>query len=130
MEIENQNTEQELVKEISEPLYSSKGWIKFLGILMIIYGIFAALSIVGIIVAWLPIWIGVILLQVSSRIEQAEILGDKLSLIRAQKSLSTYFTVYGVLVLIGLIISVVFMIVFFATGMFAHMQELRPDYFM
>jgi uncharacterized membrane protein len=129
MENENQNTEEQLVRDISLPMFSSKGWIKFLGIIMLIYGIFAAISIVGILIAWLPIWIGVLLLQASSRIEQAHLSGSKESLIRAQNSLSTYFTVYGVLALIGIIISVVFTIVFFATGMFAHLQDLTPNYY-
>jgi len=129
MENENQNLEQNLVKEVSYPLFSSKGWIKFLGIIMLIYGIIGALSVVGIIIAWLPIWIGVLLLQTSSRIEQAQLTGDRQSMIKAQNSLSTYFTVYGVLALIGLIIAVVFSVVFFATGMFAHLQDLAPDYY-
>jgi len=129
MENENQNTEEQIVRDVSLPMFSSKGWIKFLGIIMLIYGIFAAISIVGILIAWLPIWIGVLLLQSSSRIEHAHLSGSKESLIRAQKSLSTYFTVYGVLALIGIIISVVFTIVFFATGMFAQLQDFTPDFY-
>ena len=129
MDIENQNIEKNLVHEISNPIYQSKSWIKFLGILMLIYGIFVALSIVGIIIAWLPIWLGILLMQVASRIEQAQQMGDKVALIKAQNSLSTYFTVYGVLALIGLIIFAVMMIVFFATGMITRLQELVPDYY-
>jgi hypothetical protein len=129
MENENQNLEQNIVKEVSYPLFSSKGWIKFLGILMLVYGIFMAISIVGIIIAWLPIWLGVLLLQTGSRLEQAQLIGNKEMMIKAQNSLSTYFTVYGVLALIGLIIGVVFTIVFFATGMFAQLQEFAPDYY-
>ena len=129
MDIENQNIEKNLVHEISNPIYQSKSWIKFLGILMLIYGIFVALSIVGIIIAWLPIWLGILLMQVASRIEQAQQMGDKVALIKAQNSLSTYFTVYGVLALIGLIIFAVMMIVFFATGMMTQLQELVPDYY-
>ncbi len=128
METDKLEFEENLVKEISYPLFSSKGWIKFLGILMLIYGIFVAISIVGIVIAWLPIWLGVLLIQTSSRIEQAQAQGNKAALIKAQNSLSTYFTVYGVLALIGIIITVVVTIVFFATGMFAHFQELVPDY--
>ncbi len=129
MDIENQNIEKNLIHEISNPIYQSKSWIKFLGILMLIYGIFIALSIVGIIIAWLPIWLGILLMQVASRIEQAQQMGDKVALIKAQSSLSTYFTVYGVLALIGLIFFAVMVIVFFATGMMYNFQELIPDYY-
>lgn len=129
MEDENQNLEQNLVKEVSYPLFSSKGWIKFLGVLMLIYGILMAVSIFGIVIAWLPIWLGVLLWQTGSRIEQAQIVGDKQALIKAQNSLSTYFTVYGVLALIGIIISVVFIIVFFTTGLFTQFQDFKPDFY-
>ena len=76
MENENLNIEQKVVREVSLPLFSSKGWIKFLGILMIIYGVIAAMTIVGIIFAWLPIWLGVLLNQTANRIEQAHLAGD------------------------------------------------------
>lgn len=129
MEIENQNIEKNLIHEISNPLFQSKSWIKFLGILMLIYGIFIALSIVGLIIAWLPIWIGILLMQVASRIEQAQKLGNKIALIKAQSSLSTYFTVYGVMALIGLIFFVVGTIVFLATGMLTQIMDIVPDYY-
>lgn len=121
--------EENLVKELSGPIYNSKGWIKFLGILMLVYGIFMALSIVGLLIAWLPIWIGILLIQASSRIDQASKIGSKEALLNAQKSLSTYFTVYGVMALIGIIISVVVMTVFFATGMFYELGDYMPDYY-
>ena len=129
MELENQNIEKNLIHEISNPIYQSKSWIKFLGILMLIYGIFIALSIVGIIIAWLPIWLGILLMQVASRIEQAQQMSDKVALIKAQSSLSTYFTVYGVLALIGLIFFAVLVIVFFATGMMYNFKEFIPEYY-
>lgn len=129
METESKSVEQNFVKEVSNPIFNNKFWVKFLGILMLIYGIFMALSIVGIIIAWLPIWLGILLMRTASNIEQAQILGNKIALIKAQQSLSTYFTIYGVLAMIGLIFTVVFMIVFFATGMMTNIQEMIPDYY-
>ena len=64
METDKLEFEENLVNEISYPLFSNRGWIKFLGILMLIYGIFVAISIVGIIIAWLPIWLGILLIEV------------------------------------------------------------------
>jgi hypothetical protein len=129
METESNSVEQNIVKEVSNPIFNNKFWVKFLGILMLIYGIFMALSIVGLLIAWLPIWLGILLMRTASNIEQAQILGNKFALIKAQQSLSTYFTIYGVLAMIGLIFTVVFMIVFFATGMMTNFQELVPDYY-
>ena len=129
MEPEKSELEKSLVREISSPIFNSRGWIKFLGIVMLVYGIFMALTIVGIIIAWLPIWIGILLIQAGSRIEQAKAIGNKIALVRSLESLGTYFTVYGVMALIGIIISVVMMIVVLSTGLLYNLQEYVPDYY-
>ena len=99
--------EQQLVREVSAPLFAAKGWMKFLGVLMIIYGVLMALSIVGIIICWLPIWIGVLLFQTASTVEAAQASGSKMELYGALSKLKTYFTIYGVLALIGIIVSII-----------------------
>ena len=91
------------IREISLPIFQSKGWIKFIGILSIIQGIVAALTLVGLIIAWLPIWIGVLLMQCASAIERARIRGDKASLLNSLEKLRTYFTIQGILTLLSLV---------------------------
>lgn len=103
--------EQQLVREIGAPLFAAKGWMKFLGVLMIIYGVLIALSIVGIIVCWLPIWVGVLLFQAATAVEAAEASGNKMELYAAMAKLKTYFTIYGILALIGIVFAVIAMIV-------------------
>jgi len=127
MENEDIQMEQKVVREVSLPLFSSKGWIKFLGILMIIYGVFIAMTLVGIIIAWLPIWLGVLLNQTANRIEQAQASGDVMAMVRAQNSLSTYFTVYGVLALIGIIGAIIGIIVVISTGLIYNLPELMQE---
>ena len=129
MEMDKTTLLQETVRETSMPLFKSKGWIRLLGILMLIYGIMIALSLVGLIIAWLPIWLGILLIQTSNRIGQAQITGDKYSLTTAMQSLGTYFTIYGVLTLIGLIMGVVAMTVMFTTGMLTQLEEFSRDYY-
>ncbi len=124
MENEFNDVEQRTVREVSLPLFSSKGWIKFLGILMIAYGALVALSIVGILIAWLPIWLGVLLNKTANSMEQAHLSGDKAAMIKAQNSLSTYFTVYGVLALISILLVVLFLIVILSTGMMYNIQDM------
>ncbi|MFH1864920.1 MAG: DUF5362 domain-containing protein [Candidatus Eisenbacteria bacterium] len=99
--------EQQLVREVSAPLFAAKGWMKFLGVLMIIYGALIALTIVGLIVCWLPIWIGVLLLQSASAVEATQASGSRMELYGAMSKLKTYFTIYGVLALIGIIASII-----------------------
>jgi hypothetical protein len=127
MEDEIINNEENLVREVSLPLYGSKGWIKFLGILMIIYGALVALSIVGIIIAWLPIWLGILLVKTADSVQQAHLAGDKTAMLKAQNSLSTYFTIYGVLALIGIALTVLIVIVFMSTDMMYHFQDMIQE---
>lgn len=94
-----------LVREFSQPLYEARGWLKFLGILNIIGGVAQALSIVGILVAWIPIWMGILLYQAGSNLDSAGQFGDKFSFLRSVRSMKTYFILQGVLTLIGLVIS-------------------------
>jgi hypothetical protein len=53
-------------------LMNISGWLTFLGVLTIIYGALMVLTIWGIIIAWLPIWIGVLLLQAGGRFKRAK----------------------------------------------------------
>lgn len=107
-----------VVKDISLPLYNAKFWMKLIGVVMIIYGVLVALSIIGLIVAWLPIWIGVLLFQSAGAIDQAYNQGDQEAAIRAMDKLKVYFIINGVLLLIGIILAVV---AFFMGGMAAFM---------
>ena len=95
--------EANLVQEISQPIIQSKGWLKLLGVLSIIQGVLVALSIVGILVAWLPIWMGVVLFRAATAAETAQETGQKYAMIESLGNLRTYFTINGVIALIGVI---------------------------
>ena len=95
------------VREISLPIYESKGWIKLIGVLSIIQGLAAALTVIGIVIAWLHIWVGVLLMQCASSIERARASGDKALLVRALGKLRTYFAIQGILTLVSLIVVVI-----------------------
>jgi hypothetical protein len=125
METENSFTEntEEMVRFLSEPLYSGKGWIKFFGIMNILYGIFAAITLVGIVFAWIPIWLGILVNGAANQVEKAYIVGDKYALLEAQKKLRTYFVIQAVLVLAGLIIVVAFLVIAMTTGIYSEMWD-------
>ena len=105
--METAQSNNSLVQHLSLPLAQSKGWMKLLGVMMIIYGILIAISVVGLIIAWIPVWIGVLLFQAVSAVEQAQLGGDADAMLRAMGKLKTYFTISGVLMLIGIIVGVV-----------------------
>lgn len=95
-----------VVKDITLPLYNAKFWMKLIGVAMIIYGVLAAITIVGLIIAWLPIWIGVLLFQSAGALETAFSQGDAEAAIRAMDKLKVYFIINGVLLLIGILLGI------------------------
>ena len=107
-------------KSIALPLYEAKGWMKFLGIVMIISGVLMVLTIYGIILAWLPIWLGVLLFQAAGRADRAYVGNDEAMFVDALSKVRRFFVINGVLMLIWLILGVLGMLFGFmgAVGMY------------
>lgn len=101
-----------LIQELGMPIYPARGWLKFLGVLSIITGVGQALTLVGILWAWLPIWMGVLMYQAGSSLEMAG-LGDRFAFMRSLSSLKTYFVLQGVLSLIGIVLALTILCVMF-----------------
>ncbi len=99
-----QSPEAQVIRSASTPLAESAGWMKFLGILSIIGGVSQALSLVGILWAWLPIWTGFLLYQAASAADTARLTGDHAALATANNHLKTYFMINGILTLLGILI--------------------------
>ena len=127
MEYESVKTEENLVREISYPLYNGKGWLKFYGIITIIAGVLSALSIVGILYAWLPIWLGVLINGAANKVETAYQTGNKQAIIDAQKKLNTYFVINSVLILISLLIIILFFIAFWVGAFSGYLNRLQEN---
>lgn len=100
-----ENEDWGLIKTVSAPIYRGKGWMKLTGIVSLIYGALTALSIIGIIFAWIPIWIGALLVQSANAIEQAYEEENKDSLLTSLEKLRTYFFLIGILTLLGLVVT-------------------------
>ena len=111
------------IREVSLPIYQTKGWLRLLGVLSIISGVMSAMSIVGILFAWLPIWIGVLLLQSASSIERAHVTGSKEVLFDSLGKLKMYFMIQGVTTLIGLIFGAIALFMVFFMGLLAAIME-------
>jgi len=105
------------IRGIVEPLYRGKFWMQLLGVVSILYGVLLAITIVGLIVAWIPIWAGVALMQAAGASSRAFEGGDAVEMARAMAKLKTYFTIFGVLMLIGIILTVVGMIFGIGAGL-------------
>ena len=107
MEEQSANQGNNLIRELSTPLQQAGGWMKLTGVLLIIDGVLIALSIVGILVAWVPIWLGVLLFQSASAANQGQTTDDKDALLRSLNKLKLFFTINGILLLIMLILGVI-----------------------
>ncbi len=94
-----------VVRELSLPIYQCKGWLKLIGVLSILSGILTAVTLVGIVIAWLPIWTGVLLLQAASAVEKSQVSGEKQILFHSLSKLKIYFIITGILQAIGLIVA-------------------------
>jgi uncharacterized protein DUF5362 len=98
--------ENSTVRDISGILYNMKGWLKFIGVVLIIGGVLTAITLFGIVIAWVPIWMGVTLFSASSKIEMAFHSGDKQQLLEACNKLKTYFTIQGFLLILSIALSI------------------------
>ena len=107
------------VRDLSLPLASGKGWIKFVGIVNIVLGVLQALSIVGILLAWIPIWMGALLLQAGGAVERAQMAGDEPALRLALDRLRVYFVIQGVLMVITIAFVALMFVLFFGMLMAA-----------
>jgi len=104
-------------------LYQARFWMKFAAVLMIIYGGLTALTIIGILFAWLPIWLGVLLYQAASSAELARTSGEVEALVQSVEKLRLYFTIMGIVMLIGAVLTVGVMVIF-GLAMTGGMMEL------
>lgn len=99
-------TEMSLIHYLDEPLWRSKGWMTFMGVLLVIYGALMALSIGGIILCWLPIWVGVTLMSAAKNIRGAAEFNDEKCLRVALEKIGLCFKIWGVVTAIVLVLTI------------------------
>ena len=95
------------VARIAEPIFRSRGWMRFLGIMSILNGVAQILTCIGALWGWLPIWQGVLLFQAASAVEQASAHGDEERLVHALDRMRLFIVITGVVTLVTLIMSIV-----------------------
>jgi hypothetical protein len=102
-----------IVTDIRQTASDMSGWLKFLGVINIIYGALTALSIVGIIIAWIPIWMGVLLFQAGSSATNAQMGQANHELVTMVRKLKTFFILTSILIIVSI---ATIIIVFFTVG--------------
>jgi hypothetical protein len=108
-----------VVSRVISPLYAAAGWMKLIGTVSIIYGVLTALTIIGLLIAWLPIWMGVLTRKAATQAQLAYTSGDEHAAIASTDRLRTIFKVQGIILLIGLILWGVMFIIMLVAFIFA-----------
>lgn len=104
------------VKRLASVLAAGSMWIKCLAVLMFMMGGLEVITISGIIIAWLPIWLGVTLWSAATKAEQAVVLGSESELSAALDKLRFYFKLSTIMFLVTIIAGVLFVIGVIALG--------------
>ncbi len=112
---------------IADPMAKAAGWMKLSAIVMFVNAAFQIIGTfgIGIIFAWLPIWMGVLLWKGANRFKEALIEGDEASAILGADNIKTYFVITGVLAAIGIIFFVLYMVLVFVLGASGMLQNLQ-----
>lgn len=110
------------VAELADPLAQGKGWIKFLAIVQLVFsGIYVLASFgFGLIVAWLPIWLSILLLQTASAIEQAQVQNDAVAMKTALSKLRLYFMIQAIAMIVGICLAILGVIAAISLGLSMH----------
>jgi hypothetical protein len=115
------NESQSLVQQLGMPLYSGRNWIRAVGILAILGGVFNSLralfhvakgeniaaEVVLLVLGCLFVWVGVVLLQCASAISKAVATDDQAAFLLAQNKLRLYFKIQILVVIVGIVLSIV-----------------------
>lgn len=104
---------------IAERARSMSGWLKFVGVVTLLAAVPYALTIVGLVFAWLPGWLGVLLIQAGNAADR----GTDEELLRMIEKLRIYFIVQGVLIILALVAFTIFFILF-GTVFFEMMRDI------
>lgn len=99
------------LKKLFVPISSRTGWIRFLGIFLIVYGVLIALSIIGIVVAWIPVWLGLLLIRIADASNSLKISNDSDYASQLLENLGKFFKISGILTLVTLVLSLVFFLI-------------------
>lgn len=92
------------MKRVITPLYNAHGWIKVAGVISVVEGILTALSIWGIAICWMSIWLGVLLYSTSNKMKQAYEDDHAEHLEEAMQKFARYFKLFAIFQILAAVI--------------------------
>ena len=102
---------------VTQPLHGVLMWIKLVAWISIVTGVLQCLTIIGAVVGWIPIWIGTLVLRSAKGLEEGFANRSTAALRDRTEAMAKAIKLYGILMLIGLGLTVLYMLglaVFFA----------------
>jgi hypothetical protein len=84
------------IRGAAAPLAAAGPYIRIMGALHVLAGALYAITILGLLVAWLPLWMGVLLFQAASHAEIAARSGSDSDLTAANQKLKLFFMIIGI----------------------------------
>ena len=99
------------VNELLEPITTRSLWIRIVGILLIIYAVLQALTIFGLIIAWLPFWLGLLLIRAADASNNLAESEDSDYAYELAEQLGKFFKITGIAWIVILTIAFVMILV-------------------
>ncbi len=121
---ENRDVLQSQLNQMAQTAGTMSAWLRFLGIISVLSGALSALTIVGLVFAWLPIWLGVLLFQAGDRASRANLTKDPAALIQLLDKLKLYFILSAAAIIVALAFA--FTAAFFAGAILTRMTDYLP----
>lgn len=104
--------ENNLIREIIVPLVDATCWMKTLAVFGFIGGVAQCFTTLGILVAWIPILMGVVLFQAASLAQEAKMSGDPETLKKCFAKLKVYFMLTVIIPVSSVIIILLAVVIF------------------
>lgn len=101
---------EDLIRKLAMVASDSTGWMKFLGVMLVLAGIMLIVSIWGILICWLPIWAGIVLFKAAGDADMAS-RGAPTRLLELLQKNNKFFMILGIFALIMIVILIAIFII-------------------
>lgn len=116
IDINDAESEQNTVRQYGRPLYRSRHWLKLISICQIGTAIISVLSFIGILIAWLYVWLAITLWKTANNAEKAYYINSEEQFVESQRFLKQSIIIFGVLALINITSHAVYMMAYFVNA--------------
>lgn len=93
-------------------LIKNSFWMKLVGVVLIITGVFYCITIIGLLIGWLPIWLGVLLFSSAKRLDVLTEGESSAVAVESIEKLSLFFKISGIVTLVYVVLLVFSLLVF------------------